>query len=38
MNLDQHLKFSNYICHHCFLVKTNDYLSSIVDSYEIEFI
>ena len=36
--LDQHLEFPYHICSHCFLVKTYDNLSSIVNSYEEWFI
>jgi len=33
----QHLKLPYYICCYCFLVRTDDYLSSIIDSDDIRF-
>ena len=33
----QHLEFSYHVCYYCFLVRTNDYLFSIINSNEIQF-
>ena len=36
MNSNQHFKFPNYISGHCFLVRSNDYLTLIVDGYKVQ--